>query len=49
MSDQKHEPLPDAPFGTSPRRPAWPLITLIIIFLLWVTILIWLAVKYPAR
>ena len=39
----------DAPFGTVPRRPAWPLVGLLIAFGLWFCVLVWLAVRYPAR
>jgi hypothetical protein len=46
MVDTKTQSPPDAPLGTHPRRPAWPLIAL---FILWCAFLVWLAVYYPAR
>lgn len=50
MSDPKHIARPtDAPFGTEPRRRPWPLIVLLGLFAAWFAVLIWLAVKYPAR
>ena len=49
MTEPKHEMLPDVPFGTYPRRSPGPLIAAIIAFALWFGVLIWLAVRYPAR
>lgn len=49
MVDTKSASPPDAPLGTHPRRPAWPLIGLIALFILWCAFLVWLAVYYPAR
>jgi hypothetical protein len=49
MTETKSEPQSDAPYGTVPRRPAWPLILLIVLFALWFLVLLWLAIRYPAR
>ncbi len=39
----------DAPFGTLPRRSRWPLVSLIVVFAAWFCVLLWLALRYPAR
>ncbi len=39
----------DAPYGTTPRRAAGPLIALIILFVVWFAFLVWMALAYPAR
>ncbi len=44
-----HPPPGDAPFGTVPRRPAWPLVCLIVLFALWFCILVWMAIRFPAH
>jgi hypothetical protein len=49
MSEPKHDPLPDAPFGTQPRRSPWPIYFWIIVFALWFALLVWMALTYPAR
>jgi hypothetical protein len=49
MQPPKSTPVSDAPLGTEPRRPAWPLMTLLGIFAAWFAVLIFLAVRYPAR
>ncbi len=48
-SQSQPPPGPNVPFGTEPRRPAWPLTALLIVFAAWFAFLIWMAVKYPAR
>ncbi len=50
MPQEPTQPPPgDAPFGTLPRRPAWPLTGLIALFAVWFCLLVWLAIRYPAR
>ena len=49
MTEPQREPLPDVPYGTHPRRLMWPLVVLIVAFALWFTLLIWMAVRYPAH
>ncbi len=49
MSQTKHTPPSEAPFGTEPRRQAWPLLTLLGVFAAWFAVLIYLAIRYPAR
>ncbi len=48
MVDQRSSLPSDAPYGTEPRRPAWPLVLLAILFAGWFAFLVWLAVRYPA-
>ena len=49
MTGSKPEIPPHVPFGTRPRRPAWPLVALIVAFATWFAFLVWMAVQYPAR
>jgi hypothetical protein len=49
MTTAEHDTAPHAPYGVHPRRAAWPLATLLVVFAIWFGFLIWLAVKYPAR
>lgn len=49
MAESKPELPPDVPFGTHPRRSAWPLTALVIVFALWFAFLVWMAMRYPAR
>ncbi len=49
MTQAEPETPPNVPFGTHPRRSAWPLAGLIVVFLLWFAFLVWLAVRFPAR
>ena len=48
MTESQPAPPNHAPLGTLPRRPAWPLVVLIVIFAAWFAILIFLAVRFPA-
>lgn len=41
-------PPPNVPFGTHPRRTAWPLWLLAALYVLCFAALIWLTVRYPA-
>jgi len=49
MPETKPQQQHDAPFGTQPRRPVWPLTVLIVIFALWFLFLVWMAIQFPAR
>lgn len=49
MAESKPAPPPNIPFGTHPRRPAWPLAVLIAVLCLWFAFLVWMAMRYPAR
>jgi hypothetical protein len=49
MAESKPAQPPNVPFGTHPRRPAWPLAALIVAFSLWFAFLVWMAARYPAR
>jgi hypothetical protein len=49
MTQPKPDPTSDAPFGTEPRRPAWPLICAAIVFALWFSFLVFIAIRFPAR
>lgn len=39
----------DAPFGTEPRRSAWPLLSVAALLVLCVLALLWMVIQYPAR
>lgn len=39
----------DAPFGKQHKRPAWPLVLWIVLFVAAFAALLWMAVAYPAR
>lgn len=43
------QPPTNVPFGTAPRRTAWPLFGLLVIFAAWFGFLLWLALTHPAR
>lgn len=49
MSPAKPQPPSDAPHGTEPRRPAWPLVAWIMLFAVCCAFALWMAVRYPAR
>jgi len=49
MTEPPADPSSSAPFGTRPRRRAWPLAVLIVVFSLWFALLVALALRYPAR
>lgn len=39
----------NAPFGTVPRRPAWPLALWVLVYLGWTCTLLWLALATRGR
>lgn len=47
--DNKAATPPGVPFGTHPRRAAWPLVTLIVLYALGFAALVWLTFRYPIR
>lgn len=49
MPGSDPQPPPNVPFGTCPRRTAWPLIVLSVLFVAWFVFLWYVALKYPAR
>jgi hypothetical protein len=49
MTNPDNETTSDRPFGTVPRRPVWPLVLLIVLFVAWFAFLLWMAIFYPAR
>jgi hypothetical protein len=48
MNHPKPDPSSAAPYGTLPRRPAWPLVGLLALFAVWFGFLVWMAVRFPA-
>lgn len=42
-------PQSDAPFGSQPGRPKWPVVFYGALFAAWVLALVFMAWRYPAR
>lgn len=52
MTQVQPKPAPasaDRPFGVDPARPRWPLMSLSILYVIWLLVLLWMALGQAGR